>query len=77
MMKNLVKKNRLASTICLFLVIYLFIMLLKPVLLFNNDGTIRNFGLGKTRSTIIPVWLFGIVTAILSYVSVLYYIHIR
>ena len=76
-MKNLVKKNRLASTICLFLVIYLFIMLLKPVLLFNNDGTIRNFGLGKTRSTIIPVWLFGIVTAILSYVSVLYYIHIR
>ena len=75
-MKNLVKKNRLASTICLFLVIYLFIMLLKPVLLFNNDGTIRNFGLGKTRSTIIPVWLFGIVIAILSYVSVLYYIHI-
>lgn len=76
MMKNLVKNNRVGSTIFLFLMIFLLTMLVKPVLLFNNDGSIRNFGLGKTRSTIIPVWLYGIVVAILSYVSILYYINV-
>ena len=45
---------------------------LKPSLLYNNDGSLREFGIGYDRKTVLPIWLFSLVLAILSYLFVLY-----
>ena len=71
-MKSFIKKNRLSTSIVLFLIIFITIVQFRPAFLFNNDGSIRNFGLGKTNTSIIPAWLFGILIAILSYLLILY-----
>ena len=73
-MKSLIRKNRLSVSILLFLIIFITIVQLKPGILFNKDGSIRNFGLGKSNTSIIPVWLFGILIAVLSYLLILYLI---
>ena len=46
-------------------------MVIKPAFLFTKDGSIRHFGLGKRNSTIIPIWLFVIILAIMIYMMVL------
>jgi len=47
--------------------------MIKPSFLYNNDGSLREFGVGYKNKTILPLWLFSIVLGILTYVSVLYY----
>jgi len=71
-MRFTIKKNRLSVSIILFLIIFITIVQFKPAFLFNKDGSIRSFGLGKSNTSIIPIWLFGILVAILSYLLVLY-----
>ena len=71
-MRFFIKKNRLSVSIILFLIIFITILQFKPAFLFNKDGSIRNFGLGKSNTSIIPVWLFGILIATLSYLLILY-----
>ena len=51
---------------------YIFIIRLIGRAWINKDGSIRSFGLGKSNTSIIPVWLFGILIAILSYLLILY-----
>jgi len=71
-MRSIIRKNRLSISIILFLIIFITIVQFKPAFLFNKDGSIRNFGLGKSNTSIIPIWLFGILIAILSYLFILY-----
>ena len=71
-MRTIIRKNRLSVSIILFLIIFITIVHFKPSFLFNNDGSIRSFGLGKSNTSIIPIWLFGILLAILSYLLILY-----
>ena len=71
-MRSIIRKNRLSTSIILFLIIFITIVQFKPAFLFNKDGSIRSFGLGKSNTSIIPIWLFGILIAILSYLLVLY-----
>ena len=71
-MRSIIRKNRLSVSIILFLIIFITIVQFKPAFLFNKDGSIRNFGLGKSNTSIIPIWLFGILIAILCYLLVLY-----
>tara|TARA_B100001059_G_C17691341_1_gene505116 strand:+ start:434 stop:580 length:147 start_codon:yes stop_codon:yes gene_type:complete len=47
---------------------------MKPAFLFNKNGGVRHFGLGKRNSTIIPIWLFVIILAIMVYMSILCYL---
>jgi len=74
MYRSLIRKYNLSLTIFIFLLIFLLVIYLKPNFLFNNDGSIRHFGLGKAKCSIIPIWLFVIFIAILTYTLVMYYI---
>jgi len=49
-------------------------MALKPSFLYNTDGSLREFGVGFRRKTVIPAWFLSILLAILSYFLVLYYL---
>ena len=46
---------------------------MKPSFLYNEDGSIRQFGLGFSKKTVIPVWLVTVFVAILSYYAVLHF----
>jgi hypothetical protein len=49
------------------------ILVLKPKLMFSDDGSWKEFGIGrnKHRYTWMPFWLFAIMWAIISYIIVL------
>jgi len=75
MYKSFIQKNTTLISIILFLIIFTFIQLLKPSFLFNNDGSIREFGIGYKNKTILPIWLLSIILGILCYIFVLFYIN--
>ena len=56
--------------------IYGGIVYTKPKFMYLDDGSLRQFGVGFQRKTVLPAWLVAVVLAILSYFAVLYYISI-
>ncbi len=72
MLKIFTKNNTTLVSIILFLVIFSIIQIIKPSFLYNNNGSLREFGVGYKNKTILPLWLFSIVLGILTYVLVSY-----
>lgn len=73
MLKNIVRENAPLAAIILFLFIFGSIQMIKPVCFYNNDGSIRHFGVGYKNKTILPIWLLSIVLGILCYLTVVVY----
>ena len=48
------------------------ILVIKPSFMFNSDGNWKEFGVGRNPAThtILPVWLFAVLWALLSYLIV-------
>jgi len=74
MYRSYIAKHPTLVSILLFLVIFATIQLGKPGFLYNNDGSLREFGIGYRNKTILPVWLLAILLGILSYLFVLFYL---
>ena len=74
MNRNYIRRNITSISIVLFAAIYGIIVLSKPGFMYNKDGSLRHFGIGYQKKTILPAWLIAIVIAIMSYFGVLYYI---
>lgn len=72
--KTYIRKHPTLVSILLFLVIFGMVALTRPLCFYNQDGSIREFGIGFKNKTIYPIWLFSITLGILSYLAVLYYI---
>lgn len=72
--RSIINNHITTISIAIFIVIYSIIHTIKPSFLFNKDGSLREFGVGFKRKTIIPSWLMSIVLAIICYFSVLYYV---
>jgi hypothetical protein len=45
----------------------------NPSFLYNEDGSLREFGVGYSSKTILPIWIVAIIIAILSYLAVFYF----
>ncbi len=62
----------LLSAGLLYLIIIAATLFLKPALMFNDDGTWKEFGLGRDERfyTWMPFWLFAILLAIVCYLIV-------
>jgi|UniRef100_A0A6C0L9L7 hypothetical protein len=73
-LKGFVRYHKLNVTIFLFLVLFTLVHLLKPGLVYDKDGSFREFGVGYRHKTVIPIWVVSIVLAILSYIAVSYYL---
>ena len=50
---------------------------MKPTIIFDKNGKLREFGIGYKNKTILPIWLAIIIIAIFSYLGVLYFINFR
>jgi hypothetical protein len=74
MYKNFIRENITLCAIVLFIIIFGSIQVMKPLCLYNKDGSIREFGIGYKNKTILPIWLLSIILGILCYVLVLYYL---
>lgn len=72
-LKSYIKQNLALISIVLFLSIFGIIQIINPSFLYNNDGSLRQFGVGYKNKTILPVWLLSIVLGILSYCVVRFY----
>jgi hypothetical protein len=59
--------NHLTIAILLFIIMFTIIHFCKPVLLYNADGSLRQFGIGYRRKTVVPLWLVVILLAILAF----------
>lgn len=65
----------LASAL-LFLLVYALCQIDYPgFLYFPNGAGLRQFGVGYRNRTILPLWLFSIVLAIMCYLFITVYIH--
>tara|TARA_Y100000389_G_C17467826_1_gene527325 strand:- start:9 stop:233 length:225 start_codon:yes stop_codon:yes gene_type:complete len=71
-MQELIKQHSVSLAIILFIILFGVMKISEPAFIFEKNGAIRNFGLGKTKKTIIPIWLVTIVLAIFSYIIVMY-----
>ena len=58
-------------SILLFVTLFSIIVYTKPTIIFKDDGSVRQFGIGYKNKTILPIWLATIMLAFLSYLLVL------
>lgn len=68
------KKSKTYIAICIFLILFSFIQVLKPTILYNKNGLLRDFGIGYKQKTVTPMWLITILIAILSYFFVINFV---
>ena len=68
-----IRENITFVSVIIFIVIFGVVQMVKPMFLYNTDGTPREFGIGYKNKTIFPIWLFSIVLGIMSYFSVMCY----
>lgn len=69
----MLKRSKTLVSVIIFLIIFGFIQILKPSFLYNNDGSLREFGVGYKNKTILPMWLLSLILGILCYLLVSYY----
>ena len=74
-MNRLFIRNNITSvSILIFIFLFAVIQKLEPSFLYNTDGSIKQFGLGRQKHTVVPIWLVTLVLSIFSYLFVLYYL---
>jgi len=74
MIKQYIKDNILITSISLFTILFTTLQLGKPKFIYNEDGSLKQFGVGYGKKTVFPLWLLSIIIAILAYIFVKYYI---
>ena len=75
--KRWVRQNKIFVSILIYMILFGLVNLLTPAFMYNPDGSLKEFGLGFRKKTIIPVWLISIFLAIIAYFSVVYYTSMR
>jgi hypothetical protein len=68
--KNILKRYVLNFSIFLFIILFTIIHIIRPSLVYNKDGSYRQFGVGYREKTIISIWVVSIVLAIFCYIFV-------
>ena len=74
MYRQYIRRNITSVSIFLFVIIFCIIQFIEPAFLYEKDGSLRQFGLGTRKKTILPIWFCTLLLAIFSYLFVLYYL---
>jgi len=74
MNRSFIRNNITSISILIFITLFIIVQYLQPAFLYDRDGALREFGLGKKNKTILPIWLISLILAIFSYLFVLYYL---
>lgn len=66
-----IRNNLVLIAIAIFAIIFGLIHSIQPGFLYNKDGSLRQFGIGRRLTTVLPSWLLAILLAIFSYLFAL------
>jgi len=69
-----IRNNITSCSILIFIFFFTVIQKVEPSFLYNTDGSIKQFGLGRKKHTVVPIWLVTLILSIFSYLFVLYYL---
>jgi len=72
--RTFIRNHITAVSIIIYIVVFCLVQAFKPAFLYNEDGSLKQFGLGVRQKTVIPIWLIALILAIFSYLFVLYYL---
>lgn len=72
MFSEYTKHDKLIIAILIFSTIYSLVQYIEPNFLYKPDGTLREFGVGYRKKTILPLWLFSFILGIFSYIIACY-----
>ena len=70
--KPFIRNNLAGTAILLYIIVFMLVQYANPAFLYNDDGSLREFGVGYSSKTILPIWLVAIILGILSYLAVYY-----
>lgn len=73
MVKKEILENPAYYSIVLFIGFFFIIVYGFPSVVFEDDGSIRQFGIGFRKKTIFPMWMLSIFLGIISYLLVQMY----
>ena len=64
--------ERLLVAGLVYLIVVAIVLIIKPSLMFTEDGTWKEFGIGRNPSTHtwLPFWLFAVLWSLISYILV-------
>lgn len=74
MNRAFVRRHITTVAAVVFAILYATIVISKPAIMYNTDGSLRQFGVGYHKKTIAPAWIVAIIISIVSYFGVLYYV---
>lgn len=74
MNRNFIRRHMTSISILLYLALFISVQAIQPAFLYGHDGSIRPFGIGYSKSTIVPMWGVTIMLAIIAYYAVMYYL---
>ena len=70
--KNIIRNNLAGVAIILYIIVFMLVQYTNPSFIYNEDGSLREFGVGYSSKTVLPIWLIAILLGILSYLFVYY-----
>lgn len=70
--KSFIRNNLAGTAIILYIIVFMLVQYMNPAFLYNEDGSLREFGVGYSSKTVLPIWLVAIILGILSYLAVYY-----
>lgn len=65
--RSYVKTNIIRISVAAFVVIYLALISCRSSYLYTDEGSLREFGIGKSGKTVLPAWLAAVLLAIVVY----------
>jgi hypothetical protein len=74
-LEQMVRKQSKLWMVALYLFLVAGFLYVKPSVAFGQQGRIRPFGTGKKESTVFPVWWWMFAFAVVSYLSVVYFLN--
>ena len=70
--KPFIYNNLAGAAIILYVIVFMLVQYMNPSFLYNEDGSLREFGIGYSSKTVLPIWLVAIILGILWYLAVYY-----
>ena len=70
--KPFIRNNLAGTAILLYIIVFMLVQYANPSFIYNDDGSLREFGVGYSSKTVLPIWLVAIILGILSYLFVYY-----
>lgn len=61
------KDTMMITATSIFLVLYGMLVYWRPAAVFDTQGNMRPFGIGRPNTTIVPLWMCVMMLAVLSY----------